>query len=78
MTTHSDAVVGKTIERVEYDYDEALRLHFTDGTMLYISGVWHNDSTAGTGVALIAAEQPKTYEESKGFYEFVYEQRWDQ
>lgn len=70
-------MIGKTIERVEFDYDEALRVFFTDGTMLYAAGVWHNDSTAGITAALIEADQPKSWGESKKFYDITFAQRWD-
>jgi hypothetical protein len=43
-------LVGKTISTVDYHYDAALTLGFTDGTQLYVQGVWHNDRTAGTAV----------------------------
>lgn len=69
-------VIGKTVERVEYDYYDALRLHFTDGSMLFVQGVWHNDDTAGTAVALLGPEDPKSYSEDKLFYQLLREREW--
>lgn len=74
----STDLAGKTVERAEYDYNDALRVFFTDGTMLYVSGVWHNDDTAGTDAALLEADDPKSYEESGDFYRVASERSLDQ
>ena len=77
MNSSHNSLVGKTVVHVEYDYNDALRLHFADGSMLYVAGVWHNDSRAGTTVSLVPADKPKSYEEDKRFYDYVFDSRWD-
>lgn len=70
-----DDVVGRTITRVEYADEDELRLFFDDGSMLYVSGVWHNDSTAGTMVSLMRPDDPKSYADDEDFYDLTYD-RW--
>lgn len=72
----SQEIVGKTIARVEYDYNGSLNIHFTDGSMLYVQGTWHNDSTAGTDVSLLAPDDPKSYHETHDFYQLASDRRW--
>lgn len=45
-----EEIVGKTVKAVEYGYDDRLTILFTDASVLEAYGVWHNDSSAGTGL----------------------------
>lgn len=51
-----DSIVGRTVAAVATDEpadgDGSVTLTFTDGTSLTVSGVWHNDRTAGVCVTL--------------------------
>jgi hypothetical protein len=44
--------------------------------MLYVQGVWHNDSTSGTDAALLERDDPKSWKESRKFHDLVHKRRW--
>lgn len=67
------SVAGKTVERMAMDEFDALRLYFTDGSMLYANGVWLNTGEASTEVALLSPDDPKSYDESHDFYDVMRE-----